>query len=106
MNTNEVQTKDSLILGQKYAYATISLILGISCFVNLVGLEKAILAVVFGCLALRAKPAPTLKEHRNWAKTGVILGVVALLFVPLVIILNFDYIREFIDVLSKMNGGR
>jgi hypothetical protein len=106
MNTNEVQAKDSLILGQKYAYATIALILGISCFVNLVGLEKAILAVVFGCLALRTKPSPTLKEHRNWAKTGVILGVAALLFVPLVIILNLDHIREIIDLLSKMNGGR
>jgi hypothetical protein len=106
MNTNELQTKDSLILGQKYAYATISLILGISCFVNLVGLEKAILAVVFGWLALRAKPEPALKEHRIWAKTGVILGTAALLFVPLVILLNIDRIREFIEVLSKMSGGR
>jgi hypothetical protein len=106
MNTNDAQTKDSLILGQKYAYATISLILGISCFVNLVGLEKAILAVVFGWLALRAKPTPALIEHRTWARTGVILGTVALLFVPLVIILNFDYILEFIDLLSKMSGGR
>jgi hypothetical protein len=106
MNTNELQTKDSLILGQKYAYATISLILGITCFVNLVGLEKAILAVVFGWLALRANPAPALKEHRIWARTGVILGTAALLFVPLVIIFNFDRIREFIDMLSTMNGGR
>ncbi len=106
MNTNEAQTNDSLILGQKYAYATISLILGISCFVNLLGLEKAILAVVFGWLALRAKPAPALKEHRIWAKTGVILGVAALIIVPLVILLNFDRVREIIDIFSKMSGGR
>lgn len=106
MDTNEVQIKDSLILGQKYAYATIALILGISCFVNLLGLEKAILAVVFGWLALRAKPAPALKEHRIWAKTGVILGAAALLIVPLVIILNFDRVHELIEVFSKMSGGR
>ena len=31
------QTKESLILGQKYAFATASLILGILSFVNLLG---------------------------------------------------------------------
>lgn len=106
MNRNESESKESLILGQKYAYATISLILGICCFVNLLGLEKAILAVVFGWLALRTTPVPELKEHRVWAKAGVILGIAALLFVPLVILLNFDRVREIIDFLSTMSGGR
>ncbi|HSE21832.1 MAG TPA: hypothetical protein VLB68_09230 [Pyrinomonadaceae bacterium] len=100
------QTKDSLILGQKYAFATASLILGILSFVNLLGLEKPILAIVFGWLALRATPAPLLKEHRVWAKTGVVLGTIILIAVPTLIILNFDRLREFVDVLSKLNGGR
>lgn len=102
----ESETKDSLILGQKYAYATVALILGISCFVNLLGLEKAILAIVFACLALRAKPLPELKEHRLWAKTGLILGIIPLILLPILIILNFDRLREILEVLSKMNGGR
>ena len=34
----ENQTRESLIMGQKYAFATISLILGIFSFVNLLGL--------------------------------------------------------------------
>ena len=100
------QTKESLILGQKYAFATASLILGILSFVNLLGLEKPILAIVFGWLALRATPAPLLKEHRVWAKTGVVLGTIILIAVPTLIILNFDRLREFVDVLSKLNGGR
>lgn len=100
------QTKESLILGQKYAFATASLILGILSFVNLLGLEKPILAIVFGWLALRATPAPLLKDHRVWAKTGVVLGTIILIAVPTLIILNFDRLREFIDVLSKLNGGR
>jgi hypothetical protein len=50
---NEFDAKDYTILGQKYAFATASLILGISSFVSLLGLEKAILAIVFGWLALR-----------------------------------------------------
>ena len=102
----ENQTRDSLILGQKYAFATASLILGICSFVNLLGLEKPILAIIFGWLALRTKPAPQLTQHRVWAKTGVTLGTVVLIVLPTLIILNLDRLREFIDVLSKLSGGR
>ena len=100
------QTKESLILGQKYAFATVSLILGIVSFVNLLGLEKPILAIVFGWLALRAKPAPPLSEHRVWAKTGVVLGTIILIVLPILIIINFNELREFVQILSKLNGGR
>ena len=103
---SENQTRDSLILGQKYAFATASLILGIFSFVNLLGLEKPILAIIFGWLALRMKPAPQLTEHRVWAKAGVVLGSIVLIVVPTLIILNLDRLREFIEVLSKLNGGR
>jgi hypothetical protein len=103
---NEIETKESFILGQKYAFATASLVLGIFCFVNLLGLEKPILAVIFGWLALRAHPGPKLKAHRVWAQVGVALGVITLIIVPLIIIINFDRLREIIDVLSKMSGGR
>jgi len=102
----ENQTRESLILGQKYAFATVSLILGIFSFVNLLGLEKPILAIVFGWLALRTKPAPQLTEHRVWAKAGVTLGTIILIVVPVFIILNFDRLRELVEVLSKLNGGR
>ncbi|HKR14966.1 MAG TPA: hypothetical protein VJT15_23075 [Pyrinomonadaceae bacterium] len=102
----DTQAKESLILGQKYAFATVSLILGICSFVNLLGLEKPILAVVFGWLALRAEPGPLLTQHRVWAKTGVTLGTIILILVPVIIILNFDRLREFIDILSKLGGGR
>ena len=102
----ENQTKESLILGQKYAFATASLILGIFSFVNLLGLEKPILAIVFGWLALRAQPAPLLTQHRVWAKTGVVLGTIILIVVPTLIILNLHRLQEFIEILSKLDGGR
>jgi hypothetical protein len=100
------ETQDYVVLGQKYAYATVSLILGISCFFSLLGLEKAILAIAFGWLALRATPAPKLKEHRSWAKAGMILGVLPFIILPIIIFLNFDRLREFVELLEKMNGGR
>lgn len=103
---SENQTRESLILGQKYAFATVSLILGIFSFVNLLGLEKPILAIIFGWLALRTQPAPQLKQHRVWAKTGVVLGTIVLIVVPTLIILNFHRLQEFIEVLSKLDGGR
>lgn len=103
---SDIQTKQSLILGQKYAFATASLILGISCFVNLLGLEKAILAIVFATLALRKQPEPVLAEHRTWAKAGLVLGILPLIIVPVIIILNFDRVREIIELLSKLDGGR
>ncbi len=100
------ETKESLILGQKYAFATISLVLGIFSFVNLLGLEKPILAIIFGFLALRSKPEPPLTQHRVWAKTGVVLGTIILIVVPTAILLNLHRVQEFIDVLSKLDGGR
>lgn len=103
---SENQTKESLILGQKYAFATASLVLGICSFVNLLGLEKPILAIIFGWLALRAKPAPQLTEHRVWAKTGVTLGTIVLIVVPTLIILNLHRLQEFIQILSTLDGGR
>lgn len=103
---NEIEAKESWILGQKYAFATASLILGICSFVNLLGLEKPILAIVFGWLALRANPAPALKLHRMWAKAGVGLGVLVLVVVPILIIVNFNELREIVQLLSKLDGGR
>lgn len=103
---SEIEIKSATILGQKYAFATASLILGIFCFVNLLGLEKPILAIVFGWLALRAAPEPKLKVHRLWAQVGVTLGVITLIVVPTIIILNFDRLREIVEVLSKLTGGR
>ena len=100
------ETQDYIVLGQKYAYATDSLIIGISCFVSLLGLEKAVLAIAFGWLALRATPAPKLKEHRSWAKAGMILGVLPFIILPIIIFLNFDRLREFVELLEKMNGAR
>src|SRR5688500_17014104 len=103
---NELEAKESWILGQKYAFATASLILGICSFIDLLGLEKPILAIVFGWLALRANPAPALKLHRMWAKTGLVLGITVLVIVPILIYVNFDKLREIIQLLSKLAGGR
>ena len=95
-----------VVLGQKYAYATISLVLGIACFLNLAGMEKAVLAVIFGWLALKSTPPPILKRRRVWAKTGIVLGIVVLTVIPTIIILNLDRLRLIVETLSKLSNGK
>ena len=95
--------QQSIVLGQKYAFATASLIMGVACFVSLLGMEKAILAIVFAWLALRQQPEPALKEHRTWAKAGLVLGILPLILVPVLLIVNFDKVQHIIEVLSKLD---
>ncbi|HEU0253863.1 MAG TPA: hypothetical protein VFR12_12585 [Pyrinomonadaceae bacterium] len=40
------------------------------------------------------------------AKAGVVLGTIVLIGVPLLIIFSFQQIRELIELLSRLNGGR
>ena len=106
MSENSQESQAHLVMGQKYAYATVSLILALACFINLAGLEKAILAVIFGWLALKSSPAPALKTRRVWAQTGVGLGGLVLIVVPTIIILNFDRLRIILEALMKLSNGK
>lgn len=106
MSESKQETQAPIILGQKYAYATISLVLGLACFINLAGLEKALLAVIFGWLALKSRPAPALKTRRLWAKIGVVLGTLVLIVIPTIIILNLDRLRVIVEALMKLSEGK
>ena len=106
MSVDNKEFQSHVVLGQKYAYATVSLILGLACFVNLAGMEKAVLAIIFARLALKATPTPRLSARRMWAKTGLALGALVLLIVPAIIILNLGQLREAIEVLIKLDEGR
>lgn len=106
MNESNHESRSHIVLGQKYAYATISLILGIACFINLAGLEKALLAAIFGWLALKSTPPPVLKARRMWAQTGLVLGLLVLVVVPTIILLNLDRLRMIIETLIKLSDGK
>ena len=106
MNQSNHESQAHVVLGQKYAYATISLVLGLACFINLAGMEKAVLAVIFGWLALKSTPAPVLKARRVWAQTGLVLGIVMLIVVPTIILLNLDRLRVIVEALMKLSEGK
>lgn len=94
------------VLGQKYAYATASLVLGVASFVNLVGIEKGILAIVFGVLALRQLPGPALGIRRTWGKLGVLFGALQIVLIVVIVALNLDKLFEIIRLLERLGEGR
>jgi hypothetical protein len=108
MQIHEDPAREAAVLGQKYAYATASLILGLLCFVNLAGLEKAVMAIVFGMLALGRRPAPVLVQRRAWAKAGIALGASVIVLVPALIyfVIGIDGLRQIVEALARLGAGK
>lgn len=93
---------EAFVLGQKYAFATASLIMGIVSYVNFLGMEKAAVAILFAWMALRRKPAPALGEHRGWAATGMALGTGLLLLLPALVWWKRDRLLDLIMRLQDL----
>jgi hypothetical protein len=102
MSGNEEQDRASAVLGQKYAYATAALMLGLASFINLFGFEKAVLAIIFGRLALKSQPPPALKNRREWGQAGLILGVLQIVAISVLIIVFRNELRGVLDAFLKL----
>ena len=102
MSPTNPDVQSHTVLGQKYAFATASLLTGIAGYVHFLGMENAILAMVFAWLALKRDPAPPLRDRRGWAKAGLTLGAVLFVLLPTVLLLNLDRLRLVIDALRKL----
>jgi hypothetical protein len=72
-------------------------------FLNVAGLEKAILAIVLGLKALRPNPEPALEQRRGWARLGIGLAVAHVVLVVTVILLNLDRISQLLDALRAVS---
>lgn len=99
---NDENFNQGVVLGQKYAYATASLLVGIICYVNILGIERGVLAIIFAILALRSVPQPRLEKRRIWATAGLILGILIFILVPGIIIFKFDKVQEIIQALNSL----
>jgi hypothetical protein len=99
---NDKNLNQGVVLGQKYAYATAALLVGIASYIQLLGIERALLAIIFAWLALRKTPEPSLDNRRLWAKVGLALGVVMLIIIPTIVIFKFDALKELIIALENL----
>ena len=95
--------ESAFVLGQRYTLATLALGLALLSFLNVAGLEKAILAIVLGLKALRPNPEPALEQRRGWARLGIGLAVAHVVLVVTVILLNLDRISQLLDALRAVS---
>jgi len=106
MSGNEQQTSAHVVLGQKYAYATVALVLGIACFVNLLGMEKAILAIIFGRMALKSEPPPPLQQRRSWGQAGLVLGILQVVMIATLVIIFKSELLGALDHLMRLQDAK
>jgi hypothetical protein len=104
--SDEQHDRANVVLGQKYAYATIALMLGIASFVNLLGMEKAILAIIFGRLALKSEPPPLLKNRREWGQAGLVLGVLQVVLISTLVIIFRNELRGVLELLIRLQDAK
>jgi hypothetical protein len=98
--------ESAFVLGQRYTLATLALGLALLSFLNLAGLEKAILAIVLGLKAIRPTPGPALEQRRGWARLGIGLAAAHVVLVVTVVLLNLDRLSRLIDALRAMGDLR
>jgi hypothetical protein len=98
--------ESAFVLGQRYTLATLALTLALLSFLNLAGMEKAILAIVLGLRALKPAPQPPLEQRRGWARMAIGLGVAHVVLVVAVILLNLDRLAKLLDALRAMSDLR
>ena len=94
--------ESAFVLGQRYTLATLALGLALLSFLNLAGLEKAILAIVLGLKAMRPTPEPALEQRRGWARLGIGLAAAHVVLVITVVLLNLDRLSRLLDALRAM----
>ena len=104
--SDEQEDRANVVLGQKYAYATAALMLGIASFVNLLGMEKAILAIIFARLALKSEPPPALKIRRDWGQAGLVLGLLQVVLISVLIIIFRNELRQGLDLLLRLQDAK
>ena len=104
--SDEQQNRASVVLGQKYAYATAALMLGIASFINLLGMEKAIVALIFARLALKSDPPPALVKHRDWGHAGLVLGVLQVVLISALLIIFRNQLREILELLLRLQEAK
>ena len=99
-------TPNQFVLGQRYTFATLALVVGLLSFLNLAGVEKAVLAIVLGMRALSLRPQPALQQRRGWARTAIALGSVQIVVLATVILLNLDRLAKVGEVLQALSDLR
>jgi len=85
--------------GRSEAYATSALILSLVSFVNLLGAEKSILAIVLAAYALRGTAAQAARK-RGWI--AIAIAALHVITILLVVVLLRDELTQLLDLLRQL----
>ena len=86
--------------------ATVALVIALLSFLNLAGLEKAVVAIVLAVRALRPGPGPQLEQRRGWARLALGLAIAHVVLLTTVILLNLHRIPKLIEALKALSDLR
>ncbi|OGS20572.1 MAG: hypothetical protein A2252_09950 [Elusimicrobia bacterium RIFOXYA2_FULL_39_19] len=84
----------------KSKLAIASMVMGLLSFVQLFGIEKAVVSIVFGSIALREILAGEELRGKNYAYAGIILGSLYILILAGFLIVKGPHIFELINRLK------
>ena len=88
-------------VGLRVGFGIAALTIGLVSFLSLLGVEKAVTAIVFGALAMRGVAPGRLANRLGIA--GVILGAVFLVTLAILLVLFHDRAMELIRMLAKLS---
>ena len=86
--------------GRRIGLATGALALSVVAFVNLLGLEKSILAVILALLALRGSASAV--EGAPRARAALIIAVLHIVTIAAVLVIFHDKLLQLLHLLEKL----
>jgi hypothetical protein len=96
----------AFVLGQRYTLATMALMLALLSFLNVAGMEKAIVALLLAFKALKPAPSPPLEERRGWARLAIWLASTHVVLLITIVMLNLDRLARVYEVLRALSELR
>lgn len=91
--------QQALRRGRSEGLATAAMALGVLSFIQLLGAEKALLAIVLGLIALRGVGSQA-SRRRGWV--AIVLGAVYLVVTAVALLLFRDQFAELIRLLQSL----
>ena len=95
------QMTPSYDAGRRAGFGIAALMLGCVSFLSLLGLEKALLAIVLGGLAMRGAPQGNLAKRLGIA--GMILGILFVITLIVVVLVFHDKVMILIRALEDLS---
>ncbi len=86
--------------GRRAGLATGALALSIAAFINLLGLEKSLLAIVLAAMALRGGEVGT--KLRGFARAAIVIAAVHVVTVVTVVAVFHERLAELIRLLRQL----